>query len=60
MKPNHVKRALMRGQGQVRTWGSTFSTPHITQVLASAGFDFINYDALWSRLSTVGVRPPTQ
>ena len=38
MKPNHVKRALKKGNVQIGTWVNTFSTPQITQVLAATGF----------------------
>jgi 4-hydroxy-2-oxoheptanedioate aldolase len=44
MKPNTVKRALIEGQVQVGTWVNTLATPKITQVLATAGFDFIYID----------------
>ena len=56
MKLNNVKRALMKGHVQIGTWVNTFSTPHITQVLASAGFDFIYIDMEHSSFSieTVG------
>jgi 4-hydroxy-2-oxoheptanedioate aldolase len=44
MRPNTVKRALVEGQVQVGTWVNTLATPKITQVLATAGFDFIYID----------------
>ena len=44
MRPNRVKRALVEGQVQVGTWVNTLATPKITQILATAGFDFIYID----------------
>jgi 2-keto-3-deoxy-L-rhamnonate aldolase RhmA len=51
-----VKRALKKGNVQIGTWVNTFSTPHITQVLATTGFDFIYIDMEHSSFSieTVG------
>ena len=40
-KANNVKRALKQGEVQIGTWVNTLSTPKITQILATAGFDFI-------------------
>ena len=44
MRSNRVKRALVEGQVQVGTWVNTLATPKITQILATAGFDFIYID----------------
>ena len=56
MRPNRVKRALLRGEVQVGTWVNVLSTPQITQMLATAGFDFMYIDMEHSCLSieTVG------
>lgn len=56
MRPNKVKRALMRGEVQVGTWITTLRTPQIAQMLATAGFDFMYIDMEHSCLSieTVG------
>lgn len=56
MRPNKVKRALMAGEVQVGTWVNTLRTPHIAQMLATAGFDFLYIDMEHSSLSmeTVG------
>lgn len=56
MRPNKVKRALNAGQVQVGTWINVLRTPQITQMLATAGFDFIYIDMEHSCLSieTVG------
>jgi 2-keto-3-deoxy-L-rhamnonate aldolase RhmA len=56
MRPNHVKRALMNGEVQVGTWITALRTPQITQMLATAGFDFVYIDLEHSAFSieTVG------
>jgi len=56
MKPNNLKRALKQGEVQIGTWVNTISTPIITQILATAGFDFIYIDMEHSSFSieTVG------
>jgi 4-hydroxy-2-oxoheptanedioate aldolase len=56
MRPNKVKRALMNGEVQVGTWVNVLRTPQITQMLATAGFDFMYIDMEHSSLSieTVG------
>ena len=56
MRANRVKRALMAGEVQVGTWVNTLRTPHIAQMLATAGFDFMYIDMEHSSLSleTVG------
>lgn len=56
MRPNKVKRALMQGEVQVGTWVNVLRTPQITQMLATAGFDFMYIDMEHSCLSveTVG------
>ena len=56
MRENKVKRALMNGEVQIGTWVNTFRTPHIAQMLATAGFDFMYIDMEHSVLSieTVG------
>jgi 2-keto-3-deoxy-L-rhamnonate aldolase RhmA len=56
VRTNNVKRALMKGQVQIGTWINVIRTPHITQMLATAGFDFMYVDMEHSCLSieTVG------
>ena len=56
MRPNKVKRALMAGEVQVGTWITTLRVPQITQMLATAGFDFMYIDMEHSSFSieTVG------
>ena len=56
MKPNNLKRALKQGEVQIGTWVNTLSTPKITQILATAGFNFIYIDMEHSSFSieTVG------
>ena len=41
MKPNQVKRALKSGTVQIGTWVTTFRTPQLPQILASAGVYFL-------------------
>jgi 4-hydroxy-2-oxoheptanedioate aldolase len=56
MRHNKVKRALVNGEVQVGTWITVLRTPQITQMIATAGFDFIYIDMEHSVLSieTVG------
>lgn len=56
MRSNKVKRALMNGEVQIGTWVNVIRTPQITQMLATAGFDFMYVDMEHSCLSieTVG------
>jgi 2-keto-3-deoxy-L-rhamnonate aldolase RhmA len=56
LRPNKVKRALMQGEVQVGTWVTTLRTPQITQIIATAGFDFLYIDMEHSCFSieTVG------
>lgn len=56
MRPNKVKRALQNGEVQIGTWINVLRTPQITQILATAGFDFVYIDMEHSSLSieTVG------
>jgi len=56
VRPNKVKQALLRGEVQVGTWVTTLRTPQITQMIATAGFDFLYIDMEHSCLSmeTVG------
>lgn len=56
MRPNKVKRALNNGQVQIGTWVNTLGVPQITQMLATAGFDFVYIDMEHSSFSieTVG------
>ncbi len=56
MRPNKVKRALKNGEVQIGTWITTLRTPQITQMMATAGFDFLYIDMEHSSLSieTVG------
>lgn len=51
MRPNRVKRALMEGKVQIGTWVNVFRTTQITQMLATAGFDFMYVDMEHSCLS---------
>ena len=51
MKPNQVKRALKSGTVQIGTWVTTFRTPQLPQILASAGFDFVYVDMEHSSFS---------
>ena len=44
MRHNKVKRALVNGEVQVGTWITVLRTPQITQMIATAGFDFIYID----------------
>ena len=56
MRPNKVKRALMNDEVQIGTWVNVLGIPQITQMLASAGFDFMYIDMEHSSFSiqTVG------
>jgi 2-keto-3-deoxy-L-rhamnonate aldolase RhmA len=56
MRPNKVKRALMKGEVQIGTWVNVLRTPQIAQMVATAGFDFLYIDMEHSILSieTVG------
>jgi 2-keto-3-deoxy-L-rhamnonate aldolase RhmA len=51
-----VKRALQGGEVQIGTWINTLGLPQITQMLATAGFDFVYIDMEHSSFSiqTVG------
>jgi 2-keto-3-deoxy-L-rhamnonate aldolase RhmA len=51
MRTNHVKRALRDGQVQVGTWIHTLGAPHLPQILATAGFDFVYIDMEHSAFS---------
>ena len=44
MRENRVKRELQAGNVQVGTWINTFGSPQVPQVLAAAGFDYVNVD----------------
>jgi 2-keto-3-deoxy-L-rhamnonate aldolase RhmA len=56
MRPNKVKRALMKGEVQIGTWINVLRSPQIAQMVATAGFDFMYIDMEHSALSieTVG------
>ena len=56
MRPNKVKRALVNGEVQIGTWLKALDTPQITQMIATAGFDFLYIDMEHSIFSieTVG------
>lgn len=56
MRMNNVKQALNSGKVQIGTWITTLRTPQITQMFATAGFDFIYIDMEHSAFSieTVG------
>jgi len=56
MRVNNVKHALNSGKVQIGTWITTLRTPQITQMFATAGFDFIYIDMEHSAFSieTVG------
>lgn len=56
MRNNSVKHALNSGKVQIGTWITSLGTPQITQMLATAGFDFVYIDMEHSAFSieTVG------
>jgi len=56
MRFNNVKHALNSGKVQIGTWITTLRSPQITQIFATAGFDFIYIDMEHSAFSieTVG------
>lgn len=56
MRPNRVKRALIKGEIQIGTWINVLRTPQIARMIATAGFDFVYIDMEHSCLSveTVG------
>lgn len=56
MRVNNVKHALNSDKVQIGTWITTLRSPQITQIFATAGFDFIYIDMEHSAFSieTVG------
>jgi 2-keto-3-deoxy-L-rhamnonate aldolase RhmA len=55
MPPNPVKAALLKGRVQVGTWVHTLCAPELSQILATAGFDYLNIDMEHSSFSLKAV-----
>lgn len=56
MRPNPVKQALREGNIQVGTWIHSLGAPQVPQLLATAGFDYVQIDMEHSAFSiqTIG------
>jgi 2-keto-3-deoxy-L-rhamnonate aldolase RhmA len=55
MRTNPVKAALFEGRIQVGTWVHTLCAPELAQILATAGFDYLNIDMEHSSFSLKAV-----